>query len=173
MSGIADTFIAYKFIRQLSTPWKKWDAFKLGLIDAKGATLKKAETAEEELALPMWKILIKNIKKVLEKLPGGSSKLGSFAAGLWLIKEEMGVTDIKVLEEEFLSYLDTQDILVEYAFSEDQSIGPGKYAFENDILFLKEEATPIGICLGEHVFDIKTITGTATRLVTIDQIRRL
>ena len=39
--SVVDTVVAYKFIRLLSTPWEKTDAFKLGIIDDKGNILKK------------------------------------------------------------------------------------------------------------------------------------
>jgi len=36
-----DIFVAYKFIKILTTPFDKTDAYKLGLIDEKGKILKK------------------------------------------------------------------------------------------------------------------------------------
>ena len=41
MVAILDTFIAYKFIKILATPWKKTEAFKQGLIDKDGNPLVK------------------------------------------------------------------------------------------------------------------------------------
>ena len=39
-SKIIDAFVAYQFIKLLSTPWDETDAFKLGIIDASGKILK-------------------------------------------------------------------------------------------------------------------------------------
>ena len=36
-----DIFVAYKFIKILTTPFKKTDAYKLGIIDDEGKVLKK------------------------------------------------------------------------------------------------------------------------------------
>ena len=41
MSAIVNTFIIYKFLKLLVTPFNKTDAFKLGIIDKKGKYLKK------------------------------------------------------------------------------------------------------------------------------------
>ena len=39
MGGILDAFVAYKFVKLLSTPFDKTDAYKLGIIDEKGKIL--------------------------------------------------------------------------------------------------------------------------------------
>ena len=39
-----DLFVAYRFLRILTTPWEDQDAFKLGIIDKDGKLLRKAKT---------------------------------------------------------------------------------------------------------------------------------
>jgi hypothetical protein len=85
---IADILLIYQFIKRLTTPWEKTEAYQLGLIDKNGKKLKKAETKEEQDAMGYFDRLVFNIKRLLEKVPGGSSRLGSYAAAMWLIKEE-------------------------------------------------------------------------------------
>jgi hypothetical protein len=85
---VADILLIYQFIKRLTTPFNKTEAYNLGLIDEKGKRLKKAETKEEENAMGYFDRLVFNIKRLLEKIPGGSSRLGSYAAAMWLIKEE-------------------------------------------------------------------------------------
>lgn len=87
MAKAMDLFLVYQFVKRLTTPWEKTEAFKLGLIDKKGKKLKTAESKEEHDAYGYYDRLVFNLKRLLEKLPGGSTKLGSFAAALWLIKE--------------------------------------------------------------------------------------
>jgi len=41
MGSAIDLFVAYRFIRILTTPFEKTDAFKLGIIDGKGNRIKK------------------------------------------------------------------------------------------------------------------------------------
>jgi len=87
MSNVADLVLIYQFIKRLTTPFNKTEAYNLGLIDEKGKRLKKAETKEEKDAMGYFDRLVFNIKRLLEKLPGGSSRLASYGAALWLIKE--------------------------------------------------------------------------------------
>jgi len=87
-NSVSDLLLIYQFIKRLTTPFDKTEAYKLGLIDEKGKKLKKAESKEEENAMGYFDRLVFNIKRLLEKIPGGSSRLGSYAAAMWLIKEE-------------------------------------------------------------------------------------
>lgn len=85
-----DLFLVYSFIRKLVTPFNKWEAFKLGIIDEKGEVLikrKEFTTREQRKAFGIFDVMLLNMKKLLAKAPGGSSRLASYAAGLWLIKE--------------------------------------------------------------------------------------
>ena len=84
---VMDLFLIYQFIKRLTTPFDQTDAFKLGLIDKDGKKLRKAETKEEKDAMTYFDRLIFNLKRLLGKVPGGSSRIGSFAAALLLIKE--------------------------------------------------------------------------------------
>jgi hypothetical protein len=88
MAGkVLDLFLVYQFVKRLATPWNKTEAFKVGLIDEKGKKLKSAVTSEEQKAYAYYDRLVFNLKRLLEKLPGGKTRLGSFAAALFLMKE--------------------------------------------------------------------------------------
>ena len=105
MAQVMDLFLVYQFVKRLSTPWDKTEAFKLGLIDAKGKKLKTAETPEEKKALGYYDKLVYNLKRLLEKLPGGKTRLGSFAAAAFLMKEH---NEREYTEEELLEGLLTE-----------------------------------------------------------------
>jgi|TARA_X000001382_G_scaffold127501_1_gene115482 hypothetical protein len=130
MNKLINAFVIYKFIRLLVTPFDKTDAFKLGIIDDKGNYLKKQkdlETKQEKLASNIFTRLVFNIKKLLAKVPGGSSRLGSFAAALYLIREEAEKigADGDLVEEAFFDHvkrnhnLDIKEDLLEYRESKD------------------------------------------------------
>lgn len=100
---VVDLFLVYQFVRKLTTPFEKWDAYKLGIIDKDGNVLKKRKTftrKAETSAFGMFDVMILNIKKLLGKLPGGSSKIASYAAALFLIKEYKVFTDESMLNED-------------------------------------------------------------------------
>lgn len=178
MADAVDMVIAYKFIRALSTPWKKWDAYELGLIDDKGNKKRKPKTGEEKKALPGWMNLIRNIKRFIEKLPFGKTRLGSFAAALWLVKEETGISDIKLLEDELERYLEVRDFIIECDILDESvefinTLGPGKYAYEDEILIATEAKDPIAWVFGQPLFELKHIVTNKRRVVTWTNIKKL
>lgn len=85
-----DMFLTYQFLKRIVVPFEKWDAYKLGIIDKNGKVLKKKSTLktdQEKAAWGYFDILTTNLKKLLSKVPGGSSVLGSSVASYLLIKE--------------------------------------------------------------------------------------
>ena len=101
-----DTFITYKIISTLVTDWEDMPAFEHGIIDKKGKLLRKSNTLktnDEKGAYTLFHRLVFNLKRLIQKLPGGSSKLASYTAGLFLIKEEI---DVERLLNEGESYVE-------------------------------------------------------------------
>lgn len=85
-----DLFTTYQFLKRLVIPFEKWDAFKLGIIDAEGTVLKPMETLETQKERDAWgyfDILAANLKKLLGKLPGGKTAIASYAAAFLLLRE--------------------------------------------------------------------------------------
>lgn len=102
---IVDLFLVYQFIKRLATPFEKWDAYELGIIDKEGNQLKKRKelrTVKERAAWGKFDVMIAKLKKLLAKVPGGQTRLASYAAALWLIKEHNDV-DVDTLTEEALT----------------------------------------------------------------------
>lgn len=100
---IVDLFLVYQFIRRLVTPFTGWEAYKLGIIDDKGNILIKKKNftkLAQSKAFGVFDRLVLNLKKLLAKVPGGSSRLASYAAALWLIKEHNYFTNESLLTEE-------------------------------------------------------------------------
>ena len=86
MSSAVDLFFVYQFIRRLTTPFDETDAFELGLIDEKGKRLKKAKTPEEKKAMTLFDRMIYNIKRLIARVPGGNTKIATYGAALFLLK---------------------------------------------------------------------------------------
>lgn len=86
----------------LVTSFDKTDAFKLGIIDADGNPLKKIKdlkTSQEKDAYDMLDRLVFSLKRLLAKLPGGSSKIASLAAAYWLVKESYETQEVVTQEQ--------------------------------------------------------------------------
>ena len=101
LAGIGNIYFVYQFLKKLVTPFNKTKAFDLGIIDETGKILKRRrdlETSEEKDAYNLSDTLIWNIKKLMGKIPGGKSRIASYAAALWLIKEQQD--GYKITEEE-------------------------------------------------------------------------
>ena len=56
MGSAIDLFVAYRFIRILTTPFEKTDAFKLGIIDDKGNRIKKENSTKPAVPLTHFRI---------------------------------------------------------------------------------------------------------------------
>lgn len=117
---IVDNIIALRIIHLLITPFKATDAYKLGLIDEKGNTIKKAKTAEEKNSTSMLHRLVWNIKKMIELVPGGSTKIGTLAAAMLLVKEalEKDWSENRLIEE----YYDRKELYEQIRFLEEEDI---------------------------------------------------
>lgn len=121
MSRIVDNLIAYRILSMLVQNFEDTDAFKLGIIDKNGHALKKSKdltTEAEKDAYDYLSRLVFTLKKIINKLPGGESKLKSLIAALWLVKEQYrsGSRSTAMLEEKFayvMKVLDNRVSLVE------------------------------------------------------------
>ena len=160
--GIFNAFVAYKFIKILSMPWKETDAFKFGIIDKKGKVLKKMKdlrTSEERKSYTIFHRLIWNLKKLLEKLPIFKSRLASFAAALYLIKEQVD-PEGTLIEDMFLDYLkengcDVDSMMLNESFEmRDGTIKRGLYIIEGKNIFIEENIKAFDEILGIPLFKI-------------------
>jgi hypothetical protein len=100
---VVDLFLVYSFIRKLVTPFDQWEAYKLGIIDEKGNILIKRKDflkKSQRDAFGIFDLMILNIKKLLAKVPGGQTRLASYAAALFLIKEWQHFSENSLLTED-------------------------------------------------------------------------
>lgn len=93
MPSLLNTYMVYQFVRKLVTPFTQMPAYHLGLIDEKGDFIKTPETQEEMNAATPFDILVINLKRLLGRLPGGNTRLASFAAALYLLKQHKSVNE--------------------------------------------------------------------------------
>ena len=98
----ADLGYTFRFIRMMVMDWKDWDAYKQGIIDENGKRNKnvKLDTDEKKSAYTPFIRLAANIKRLVAKIPGGGTKLGSFASALYLIKEKVGTKGLEKICKE-------------------------------------------------------------------------
>jgi len=114
--GAIDLAAIYMFLKRLVTPFDQWDAFKTGLIDKDGKVIvdKADRTSEQNKSFGYFDRLVANLKKLLGKIPGGKTRIASFAAALLLLREKnIDPDDIEYLEECLQHYMKEAEMLVE------------------------------------------------------------
>lgn len=185
-----DFFYALRFLRLLTMPWKKTDAFKKGIVDEKGTKIKKPETSEEKSAYTIFHRLVFNIRRLLGKIPLGQSTIARYASALYLIKEHTNISDkklISILEKSNgIDFSDYTPELNEWYITEEGNIEQGKYALVRDIALPKTgellakkgtlvEVTapePYGSILGHTVFKVKHLKTRQNIFITQEDITR-
>ena len=138
LSRTGDVIYAFKFLRTLTKPWNKMKAFELGIIDKDGKVLKKSkdlETSEEKGAYTIFHRLVFNVKRLIGKVPGGKSTIGSYAAALFLLKEHVDLSEeeIKAVMSEVLDAQELESLEEATWFQEDSKLKPGEYQLVQEV----------------------------------------
>jgi len=206
MGRAIDLFVTYRFIKLLVTPFEKTDAFKLGIIDENGNRIMPPpkggvrqtkpdplRTTEEKNSYTILHKLVFNIKKIFGKVPGLRTKLGTYAAALFLLKDTFkeSVDDPDVFEKEFMKYLKEQGYEIDDSISEEiigfgEVLPKGEYVLVNDILNKEEEEltakagdkveafddeAPIDTVLGVEIFPVIHLKTKEKIYVSLEDIK--
>ena len=204
MGRAIDLFVTYRFIKLLVTPFDKTDAYKLGIIDEKGNRIKIKTVATGKQPIPLntdqlksaYTILHKlvfNIKKIFQKVPGLRTKLGTYAAALFLLKDTFkeSVDDPDMFEKEFMKYLKEEGYEIDNTISEEvmgfgEVLPKGEYTLVNDNLNSEEEelsakigdkvisyddTAPIDTVLGVEIFPIIHVKTQEKIYVSLEDIK--
>ena len=201
MGRAIDLFVTYRFIRLLTTPFEKTEAFKLGVIDKDGNRMvdpktKRASelsTIDEKNSYTILHKLVFNIKKLFAKVPGLRTKVGTYAAALFLLKDTFkeSVDDPNMFEKEFMKYLKEEGIELDNTISENvigfgEVLPKGEYVLVNDILNKEEEELsakkgdkviafdeepPIDTVLGVEIFPVVHMKTKEKIYVSLEDIK--
>ena len=113
MSRAIDLIITYRVIKLLVTPFEKFKAFELGIIDKDGKNLIKMKQVKgsDRKHYTMLHRFVFNLKRILRKV-GLGSRLGGFAVALaLLIKEDKTMIQHKdLLESAVITYLKEENL---------------------------------------------------------------
>ena len=202
MGRAIDLFVTYRFIKLLTTPFEKTDAFKLGIIDENGNRIKDKTTRKPVVVLNTSELknaytilhkLVFNIKKIFAKVPGLRTKVGTYAAALFLLKDTLRehVSDPDVFEKEFIKYLKENKIELDREISEEvigfgEVLPKGEYVRKNDILNKEEEdltakkgdkvvafadESPVDTVLGVEIFPVIHVKSQEKIYVSLEDIK--
>ena len=201
MGSAIDLFVAYRFIRILTTPFEKTDAFKLGIIDDKGNRIKKEKstkpavplnTSELKNAYTILHKLVFNIKKIFAKVPGVKTKVGTYAAALFLLKDTFkeNFENPRFIEKTFLEYLkenyEIDDSISEEVIGFGEILPKGEYILQSDILskqsedivakkgdkvFATQDTSPTDTILGVEIFSVIHEKSKETIYISLEDIK--
>ena len=199
-SPAIDAFITFRFLKLLVTPFDKTEAYNLGIIDKRGKVLRKYKTLErieERQAYTILHRLVFNIKKLIEKVPGGKSRVASYAAALFLIKEhvkEYQDSDGQLLEKELYKYLKDNDLVLEddgeikeeitfadkllkgtYKLIQDVGVDEDDKVIgkKGDIVNVYSDQAPQDTIMGNDVFEVIHDKTNDVLLVTVEDIEEV
>tara|TARA_Y100000815_G_C13151558_1_gene428192 strand:+ start:50 stop:673 length:624 start_codon:yes stop_codon:yes gene_type:complete len=172
-----DLFVAYRFLRILTTPWEDQEAYKLGIIDKDGKLLRKRNTLKtdaEKKSFTLLHRLIFNLKRILHKIPLVRSKIGTYATALYLLKQHFAgqVENEDTIEKAFTGWLVdngylTKEELEESVIGIGATLPKGRYKLTQDIFAGNEgdikgkkgdtvvafaDTPPTGSVIGQDIF---------------------
>ena len=147
MGRAIDLFVTYRFVKLLTTPFEKTDAFKMGIIDKDGFRTKKVLYKQsEQSAYTVLHKLVFNIKRIFAKVPGLRTRLGTYAAALFLLKDTFKehVEDPDMFEKGLMEYLKQQgvefdDTIVEEVTLDNGKLSKGIYVLTQDVVTTEAE----------------------------------
>ena len=201
MGSAIDLFVAYRFIRILTTPFEKTDAFKFGIIDNKGNRIKKENSSKPAVELTTSELknsytilhkLVFNIKKIFLKVPGIKTKVGTYAAALFLLKDTFkeNFEDPRFIEKTFLEYLkenyEIDDSISEEVIGFGEILPKGEYILQSDILskqsedivakkgdkvFATQDTSPTDTILGVEIFSVIHEKSKETIYISLEDIK--
>ena len=202
MGRAIDLFVTYRFLKLLTTPFNKTDAYKFGIIDKDGNRIKKKNS--DEVAVDLLTSQLKNsytilhklvfsIKKIFAKVPGLRTKVGTYAAALFLLKDTFkeSVDDPDVFEKEFVKFLKENNVELDGEISEEvvgfgEVLPKGEYILKQDILNKEEEElsakkgdkviaysdeSPVDTILGVEIFPVIHVKSQEKIYVSAEDIK--
>jgi hypothetical protein len=147
MGRAIDVLITYRIIKMLITPFEKQDAYKYGIIDKNGKVLRKTKelkTAKERDSYTILHRFVFNLKRLINVIPGGKSKIGTYAAALGLLLKESKDLNMVEIEKELYTYLRDND-LIHFGemkeSSEDNILPQGRFIMTDTLTDLNNETT--------------------------------
>jgi len=194
MGRAIDLLITYRVIKMLVTPFEKQEAYKYGIIDKDGKVLRRAKelkTSKEKDAYTLLHRFVFNLKRLIGLVPGGKSKLGSYAAALGLLLREQ--KDINAIELERSLYKHLVDNnLIAYEDDLNESVGfdylpegrftvidnledlNGKKTAEvGDIVYTTENQKPFDKYFGVNLYNVINEDTKEKIIVSEDNIERI
>ena len=194
MGRAIDLLITYRVIKMLVTPFEKTDAYKYGIIDKNGKVLRKNKTltvAKEKDSYTILHRFVFNLKRLINLIPGGKSKLGTYAAALGLLlKEEKEINAVE-LEKVLYKHLRENDLInfdddlreeVDFDFlpkgrfiiiDDLEDLNGDKTANVGDVVYTTENQKPFDNYFGVNLYHVINEDTQKQIIVSEDNVERI
>ena len=191
-----DLVYTFRFLALLVTPFEKTKAFEKGIIDKDGKRLVKPPFSKiedrnnyAEYYSPFIRLVF-NVKKLMAKAPGGSTRIASYAAALYLIKENFSVSEKNLRKDLLKAGIDPSDLLAEeskWFMLEDNQLSPGVYSLKyekvlnttceptvnaKDKVRIHDECFPVGDIFGLNIYEATHMRSQQKLYITAEELLR-
>ena len=194
MGRAIDLLITYRVIKMLVTPFEKTDAYKYGIIDKNGKVLRKNKTltvAKEKDSYTILHRFVFNLKRLINLIPGGKSKLGTYAAALGLLLKEQKDINAVELEKVLYKHLRENDLInfdddlredVDFDFlpkgrfliTDDlEDLNGEKTANVGDVVYTTENQKPFDNYFGVNLYHVINEDTQKQIIVSEDNVERI
>ena len=134
--------------------------------------------------------LVFNVKKLMAKAPGGSTRIASYAAALYLIKENFSVSEKNLRKDLLKAGIDPSDLLAEeskWFMLEDNQLSPGVYSLKyekvlnttceptvnaKDKVRIHDECFPVGDIFGLNIYEATHMRSQQKLYITAEELLR-
>lgn len=172
-----DLIYTFRFLRLLTMKFEDTETYKAGIIDVNGNRIKSFNLStidgREKYAnyyTPFHRLVF-NIKKLMAKVPGGGSRLATYAAALYLMKEKFDISDKHIQQSLKEVGLDSTDFMLEQSqwfVLNDGRLSPGSYKLANDkvvnstcedvvkakdTVHVEDKCYPVGSIFGLNIYE--------------------
>lgn len=196
IKSAGDIFYTLRFLRLLTTAWEDTEAYKAGIIDKDGKRLRSFNTnsledrdAYRSYYTPFIRLVF-NVKRLLNKVPGGKSKIASYAAALYLLKDKYSIRESTIQKALELNGIDSLDFISEQSgwfVLEDRRLTPGVYKVMNekvlndtleemvnprDKIRVDDDCYPVGNVFGINIYEATHIRTNKKIYISVPEISR-
>jgi hypothetical protein len=191
-----DLVYTFRFLKLLVTDFEDTDAYKAGIITADGKRDKSYDfdvTGNKDKwnnSYTPFHRLVFNVKRLIAKAPGGSSKIASYAAALYLLREKYNISNHDLYEGLRQLGVDSTDMITEgsqWFVLEDNRLSPGIYrtrnnkclnksldevVYESDQIRVDKDTYPVGEIFGLNVYEVTHMRTQQKIYTTVEEITK-
>lgn len=196
LKSAADVLYTIRFLKLLTTPFEETEAYKAGIIDEDGNKRRDFSTNTIDARnayrdhYTTFHRLVFNLKKLLEKVPGGQTRVASYAAALYLIKEHGQLSNRNVEKIHSKTGVDVLDLLAEtsqWFMLDGKALAPGVYRLKYEsispagdfiiskgdkVRILEEKNIPIDDIFGVDIYEAVHLKSQQRLYISTGEITR-